>query len=194
MLPGLVRRYAADFFSGRLFPCWVLLSQVPFPAGAGKQGCVPPPPVLHHFVFTSGAWLPLLNCLPGILQPLERPPLCCVSQPSLEAAMRVAVDKRRFYKPNRLLTFSVPFGTQARYVRCVGGHHVLLSMAYRLHVTLMSTTEPVHAIFVSCLPAPSPPLPTTTNPSMQGATGVLHLHAHCRSAGVWITRHQGQGG
>ncbi len=43
----------------------------------------------------------------------------------LEAAMRISVDKRRFYKPNRLLSFPLPFGTQARYVRWVSGLHHL---------------------------------------------------------------------
>ena len=32
------KAYPKDFFSGRLFPFWIFLSQVPFPAGAGKPG------------------------------------------------------------------------------------------------------------------------------------------------------------
>jgi hypothetical protein len=44
---------------------------------------------------------------------------CGVSLGRLEGAIRVSVHKKRFYKPSRLLTFTLPFGTIARYVRCV---------------------------------------------------------------------------
>ena len=30
--------YPADYFTGRLFPCWIFLSQVPFPTTSGKAG------------------------------------------------------------------------------------------------------------------------------------------------------------
>ena len=43
--------------------------------------------------------------------------VCALQWRRLEGAMRVAIDKRRFYKPSRLLSFQLPVGTLARYVR-----------------------------------------------------------------------------
>ena len=100
------KAYPRDFFTGRLLPCWILVSQVPFPSAAGKEGYAPQ-------LATVRKMSPMMSTqLCGAV-------LCRAanSPVRLEGSMRVCGDKRRYYKPARLLSFPLPVGTLARYVR-----------------------------------------------------------------------------
>jgi hypothetical protein len=113
--------FAADFFTGRLFPFHIFVSQEPFPAAGGKIGYGWAACVKGCCVAVGETWVGVSR-LAVCVSSLSLVYVCayvCMCAPRLEAAIRVATNKKRFYKPGRLSTFTLPFGTLGRYVRFV---------------------------------------------------------------------------